>query len=282
MLPTFLIPGAPKAGSSTLYDCLSAHPRILMSDRKEPDFFGGRWGEPISYYESFFRAYAGEAAVGEATVGYMIDPAAPGRIHQVLPDVRFIFALREPVARAVSHYWWRVHTNAETRSLDEVLASDDNYPVECGRYHTYIRRFLALFPMSHMHFVFTDDMAADLDGVIRAAAEFVGAGADAAPDLAPTPSNQARAPRSPAAGKLLSRASASPLKHLAPARVRSLASRTVGSLAQANTRPFRPPPLTPDQQRALRDAFGPEVEGLEGLIGRDLSRWKEPRSPIRG
>jgi len=272
MLPTFLIPGAPKAGSSTLYDCFAAHPQILMSDSKEPDFFGGRWGEGVAYYEGFFGAYDGEAAVGEATVGYMADPAAPGRIQQVIPDVRFIFALREPVARAVSHYWWRVHTNVETRSLDEVLASDDNYPVEMGLYHTHIRRYLEHFPFDRMHFVFTEDMAADLDAVVRAAAGFLGVDPDAA--VVTRPANQARVPRSRAATGLLSRASTLPLKQLAPKRVRSLASRTVGSLARANTRPFRPPPLRPDQRQLLQDTFGPEVEGLERLLDRDLSAWK--------
>lgn len=271
MLPTFLIPGAPKAGSSTLYDCFSAHPQILMSEQKEPDYFSAHWNEPIARYERFFRSHDGELAVGEATVAYLADPDAPARIRQVLPDVRFVIALREPVSRAVSHYWWRVNTNIETRSLDEVLASDDNYPVEYGMYHTQICRFLELFPMSRLHFVFTDDMARDLDAAINSAADFLGV--DRFP-VTTGPSNEARAPRSRAATSLLSRASASPLKHLAPRRVRSLASKTVGSLDRANTRAFRPPPLRPDQRQALEDIFLPEIEGLERLVGRDLSGWK--------
>ncbi len=271
MLPTFLIPGAPKAGSSTLYDCLAAHPQILMSDRKEPDFFGGRWGRGISYYEEFFHAYNGEAAVGEATVGYLSDPEAPGRIHQVLPGVKFVIVLREPVSRAVSHYWWRVNTDVETRTLDEVLDSDDNYPVDCGMYHTQISRFLELFPLSSMHFVFTEDMARDLDAVVRSAGEFLGV--DPVP-VATAASNQARAARSRTATTLLSRASTSRLKHLAPTPVRTWASRTVGMLARANTKPFRPPPLRPDQRCRLQDTFLPDIENLENLLGRDLSAWK--------
>ncbi len=273
MLPTFLIPGAPKAGSSTLYQFLSAHPQILMSDKKEPDFFCGNWGLGLPFYEGCFADYRGETAIGEATVAYMADPVAPGRIHQVLPDVKLIFALREPVSRAVSHYWWRVNTNVETRVLDEVLASDDNYPVEYGLYHTQIRRFLDFFPMARMHFVFTDDMARDLDSVITSATEFLGV--DTGANAGASPSNQARAPRSRTAATLLSRASASPLKHLATRRVRSLASKTVGTLAQANTKAFRPPPLRPDQRRLLQDTFAPEIEGLERLLGRDLTAWKE-------
>lgn len=271
MLPTFLIPGAPKAGSSTLYDCFAAHPQILMSDQKEPDWFSGHWDEPISFYERFFRAYNGELAVGEATVAYLADPDAPARIRQVLPDVKFVVALREPVSRAVSHYWWRVHTNVETRSFDDVLASDGNYPVEFGLYHTQICRYLGLFPMSQMHFVFTDEMAEDLDATVNSAADFLGV--DPFP-VATGPSNEARRPRSRAATSLLARASSSPWKHLAPRRVRELASRTVETLDRANTKPFRPPPLRDDQRRALQEIFLPEVEGLERLVGRDLSHWK--------
>ena len=271
VLPTFLIPGAPKAGSSTLYECFSAHPQILMSDQKEPDFFCGHWAEGLSFYERCFSGYNGEAAIGEATVGYLADPVAPGRIRQVLPDVKFIIVLREPVSRAVSHYWWRVNTNIETRSIDDVLASDDNYPVEFGLYHTQICRYLELFPMSRMYFVFTDDMAEDLDAAVNSAADFLGV--DRVP-VATGPSNLARTPRSRAATSLLARASSSPLKHLAPRRVRALASRTVGTLDRANTKSFRPPPLRDDQRRALQEIFLPEIEGLERLVGRDLSHWK--------
>lgn len=271
MLPTFLIPGAPKAGSSTLYDCFAAHPQILMSERKEPDFFGGRWGQGIAYYEEFFRAYNGEKAIGEATVGYLSDPAAPERIHQVLPDVKFVIVMRDPVSRAVSHYWWRVNTNAETRTLDEVLDSDDNYPVDCGMYHTQICRFLEYFPLSRMHFVLTEDMARDLDGVLRSASDFLGV--DPVP-VTTSASNPARVARSRTATTLLSRASTSRLKHLAPTPVRSWASKTVAMLARANTKPFRPPLLRPDQRRRLQDTFRPDIESLERLLDRDLSEWK--------
>lgn len=272
MLPTFLIPGAPKAGSSTLYQFLSAHPQILMSDKKEPDFFCGNWGLGLPFYEGCFADYRGETAIGEATVAYMADPVAPGRIHQVLPDVKLIFALREPVSRAVSHYWWRVNTNVETRVLDEVLASDDNYPVEYGLYYTQISRYLELFPMSQMHFVFTEDMARDLDAVIRSTAEFLGV--DTGARLDARPSNQARAARSRTATSLLSRASTWQLKELAPRRVRSMASKTVGALARANTKSFRAPPLRPDQRQLLSETFLPEIEGLERLLDRDLADWK--------
>lgn len=271
MLPTFLIPGAPKAGSSTLYDCFAAHPQILMSEQKEPDYFSTRWDEGIEFYERFFRAYDGELAVGEATVAYLADPDAPARILQVLPDVKFVIALREPVSRAISHYWWRVHTNVDPRGLDEVLASDDNYPVEYGLYYTQICRFLEFFPMSRMHFVFLEDMAADLDATINAAVGFLGVDSH---HVTAGPSNEARAARSRMATSLFSRMSASPLKHLAPRRVRSLASRTVGSLDRANTKPFRPPPLRPDQRQSLQETFLPEIEGLEDLLGRDLAAWK--------
>lgn len=272
MLPTFLIPGAPKAGSSTLYDCFSAHPRILMSDGKEPDFFCANWSRGASYYEQCFSGYDGEPAVGEATVAYLADPVAPGRIYELLPEVKFIIVLREPVSRAVSHYWWRMNNNTETRTLDEVLASDDNYPVEYGLYHTQICRYLELFPMSHMHFVFTDEMARDLDAVIRSATEFLGVGAS--PHTA-RPSNQARAPRNRTATNLLSWASSCQLKQLAPKRVRSMASKTVGTLARANTKSFRPPPLRPDQRQLLSETFLPEIEGLERLLDRDLADWKQ-------
>ena len=175
MLPTFLIPGVAKAGSSTLYECFASHPQILMSEGKEPAFFDVHWDEGLEYYAQFFRRYDDEQAIGEATPGYLVDPRAPRRIKSLLPDVKFVIALREPVSRAVSHYWWRVHRKIETRSFDEVLALGiEGYPIQFGLYHTQISRYLSFFPIEHMHFVLLDDLSRDPGAVLREALQFIG------------------------------------------------------------------------------------------------------------
>ena len=74
---------------------------------------------------------------------------------------------------------------------------------------------------------------------------------------------------------MITRARRSTLKQLAPKSVRSLASTTVGRLHRANLKPFSPPPLRGDQLLRLHKIFDPEMERLEGLIGRDLSGWRE-------
>ena len=148
MLPTFIIPGAAKSGSTSLYHNLCQHPDILMSSNKEPNFFLLHWGKDITFYQQFFSHYSGEKAIGEATVGYMPDTRVPARIYSVLPNVKLIFTLRNPVSRAVSHYVWRVNKGQEHRSFDEVLQCGfSEYPILYSLYYTHISRFLEYFPI---------------------------------------------------------------------------------------------------------------------------------------
>src|SRR5437762_6880111 len=123
MLPNFLILGAAKSGTTSLYHVLKQHPQVFVTEKKELHFFvKEHWYRRgmRCYARHFAPARAEHRAVGEATPVYLCHPAAPHRIREHLPEARLIAIVRDPVQRAHSHYWQERRRLNEHRSFDEV------------------------------------------------------------------------------------------------------------------------------------------------------------------
>lgn len=121
-LPDFLVVGAPKCGTSALHAALARHPGLFLCEPKEPKFFltdgpppdsGGGPGDVATWrehvwrrdeYEALFEAAAPGSLCGESTVFYLYDEAAHRRIDKLLPEVRLIAVLRDPIERAHSNW----------------------------------------------------------------------------------------------------------------------------------------------------------------------------------
>ncbi|WP_299656935.1 sulfotransferase domain-containing protein [uncultured Jannaschia sp.] len=128
--PHFLVAGAMKAGTSSLFYYLCQHPRIVGPFRKETHYFtaGHRAGKGEDWYRAHFplRWQLGKGYLtGEATPGYMFEPDGPERIARALPDIRVIVVLRDPVARAVSHYRHEVAMGREFLPFDQAIALEE-------------------------------------------------------------------------------------------------------------------------------------------------------------
>ncbi len=128
--PDFLVAGAMKAGTSSLFYYLSHNPRIVPPLRKEVHYFtaGQRAGKDARWYRAHFplRQHLGARCLtGEATPGYMFETEAPRRIARALPDIRIIVVLRDPVARAVSHYRHEVAMGREYLPFEEAIAIEE-------------------------------------------------------------------------------------------------------------------------------------------------------------
>jgi hypothetical protein len=142
----FMIVGAPKAGTTALFEYLRTHPQIYMPAQKETSFFLRRFERGWDWYADAYLAGApAEAICGEASVVYMagtsyvgdadgprtgpwselsLDELARGlplRIHSVLPDAKVIAMLRDPIQRAMSAYRMAVLYGTEKRSFDEAV-----------------------------------------------------------------------------------------------------------------------------------------------------------------
>jgi Sulfotransferase family len=127
-MPNFFVIGAPRSGTTSLYEYLAAHPDVFMSTVKEPDFFirpslalahplrgaeranldadAARFddlAQDLRSYRSLFASAAGQARVGEASAIYLGNPIAPWHLRAYVPDAKLIAVLRKPTERAFSH-----------------------------------------------------------------------------------------------------------------------------------------------------------------------------------
>lgn len=127
-LPDFLILGAQKAGTTSLYNYLQRHPRIAPAFTKEVHYFTLHYDEPEDWYRAHFpRARALEkrgVLTGEASPYYLFEPRTPQRVAQTLPEARFIVLLRDPVERAYSHYQHERARGREVLEFGAALASE--------------------------------------------------------------------------------------------------------------------------------------------------------------
>ncbi len=119
-LPTFIIIGAMKAGTSSLHNYLNAHPEISMSKKKETDFFltEDHGGRDIKWYKSQFdptKPVRGETSPNYTKRHYY--PGVPERMHKLLPNIKLIYVVRDPIDRLISNYMHAV--NEGKRSLED-------------------------------------------------------------------------------------------------------------------------------------------------------------------
>ena len=122
-LPDFIIIGAQKCGTTSLYFYLSQHPQLLPSSIKEVHFFD-RGGNPMMNTfqkgPSWYRSHFPYQKTFEASPSYIFHPLVPRRIFELVPDVKIIALLRNPTERAIAHFFLRKKRNQEPLSLDEV------------------------------------------------------------------------------------------------------------------------------------------------------------------
>ncbi|MCU1429181.1 MAG: sulfotransferase family protein [Actinomycetia bacterium] len=197
-LPDFMIIGAARAGTTSLYVYLAQHPDVRVPVRKEINFFDQRFALGPDWYRAQFPlGGAGRRwKTGEATPYYLHHPRVPERVRETVPDVRLVVLLRDPVERAFSHYRLLVRRTKENRSFAQIvdeeltmiertggLVADDadnrrtkrEYAiVDRGRYAEQLERWLAVFPRDQLLVLRSEVLFGDPVRTYARALEFVG------------------------------------------------------------------------------------------------------------
>ncbi len=134
VFPDFIIIGAQKCGTTSLYNYLIQHPLIIPSWKKEVHFFDNNFHKGFTFYKSFFptkiyknilrRIYKKRVITGEASPYYIFHPHAYKRIHSLLPNIKLILLLRNPVERALSHYYHEVNNGRENLSFEQAIEKE--------------------------------------------------------------------------------------------------------------------------------------------------------------
>ena len=109
MLPTFIIAGAAKSGTTALHEVLNSHPEICMSWMKGPTYFTEEASRSThqrgkEWYERLFSECVNAQAIGEVSPFYMTGMDAPELIYGTVPKVKLLFVLRNPIDRLYSYY----------------------------------------------------------------------------------------------------------------------------------------------------------------------------------
>jgi len=177
-LPNFVVIGAMKAGTTSLYQYLKGHDEVFMPAIKELDFFvaEANWCRGIEWYRRQFHAAGAARARGEASPLYTQFPThdgVPERMSRVLPGVRLVYVVRDPIERMRSHYEHLVITGAE-KSPPEVALLDNPVYLECSRYAMQLQRYLDHFPREQILVVTSEALKSERRATVERVYEFIG------------------------------------------------------------------------------------------------------------
>lgn len=207
LLPDFCVIGAAKAGTTSLYTWLGEHPFVAPASRKEIHYFTYCYKHGVDWYRGHFptqrerTAFASKHGrpflTGEASPSYLPDLWAPGRVADLLPDVKLLVALRNPVDRAYSQFQMRSREGdepltsfAEAVALEETRLRDElarctveplynSQPLadwsylRWGRYAEHLERWLELFPRQQFHILTLEELSLDPQRTMERVHEFL-------------------------------------------------------------------------------------------------------------
>jgi hypothetical protein len=281
--PDFFIVGAAKAGTTSLFDSLSEHPRVFTPKVKEPHHFSTIAPPPErraffpsirdeGEYLALFASARPEQMVGEASTSYLWDPEAAARIHAVAPGAQIVVMLRDPVERAWSHYLNDAREGFETRSFSDAIEEDVSEPdghwgdaslyVQLGFYTHQVRRYLETFPDTLV--LFFEEFVRDVPGHLDRTCDFLGVPRFDDAAAAVRTSNEYARPRNRLARATLGRGAVREVARVvAPQKVRTFVRQ------QLQTREPKPP-LPADDRARLESLYAGEAEALRDLLGREV------------
>jgi hypothetical protein len=265
-LPSFLVIGAMKAGTTSVAAALADHPEVFMVPGKEVLFFDRPrwWGLGVEWYESRFSGADGCKAAGEASPSYMYNHEAPARMASVVPDAKLVAILRHPVDRAYSHWWYRRLSGHEKRSFRAAMgpSRDGSRSVyeQRGLYLRQLRNVLEHYHRDALHVMLLDDLRSEPAGTFSELCRFLDVDDRVRPDalLQPHNSHEQRGGERPR------------FQRRGWRRVPKRARPVVGHIATAH---LRWKPLDPGLRRELLPRFEEENAALGRFLGRDLSAW---------
>ena len=178
MLPTFLVIGAQKAGTTSLWRYLRANPDVFMAADKELRFFAddGNWHRGLDWYESQFDCGSAAAARGEASPRYAKvhrHPEVHHRVVAALPDIRLVYLVRHPVERMRSHYVEAVRGGFEWRPPDVAFRANPDF-LMTSRYALQLDAWLEHVPRERVLVLRTEDLHARQAEALALVAQFLG------------------------------------------------------------------------------------------------------------
>lgn len=280
--PSFIGIGAQKCATTWIHTNLVPHPGLFVPTRKELDFFSYNYLRGFAWYRHHFAEAAGRVS-GEISPSYLVEPAAPERVHAHDPRTRILVALRDPVERAFSNHVHEVRKGlyplADT-SFEAGLAENPMY-LEQSRYGRHLERWFALFERQQILVLFQEEIAAEPERHLRRIYRFLGVRDDWLPPAFGERSHENVGYRNAAvrdAFRFVGRTG----RRLGLHQFVGAAKRAplVGSLYRMNRRDFRKEIGAMREETRLRliESFADDMRLLTRLLGRDELPWRSWRA----
>ena len=273
MLPNFLIIGSQKAGTTSLYNILKQHPQIFMADRKEINFFfkDDEYARGVDKYAQHFADCADQLACGEASPGYICHPEAPARIHALLPDVKLILTVRDPIKRAISQYWDNRRHLSESHTFAEAVdlyLSDEYHPDKIGYfsrgvYMRYIENYLEYFPRENLLILPFEEMISDSSNFYKHIYTFLGVDEDFSTEDFDEAFNPTEVWKNPFYQMLIRKPR---YQTRIPAKLRRL-------FYWGKKMPFSAPLIDDESRQRLEEFYRPWNDKLRRFLGVELVSW---------
>jgi hypothetical protein len=291
--PNFIIIGAAKSGTTTLYEYLCRHPQIYMCTPKEPDFFSidANYAKGMDWYSSLFNDAKPTQICGEASTTYSRwhqHPLAVERIHSELPHVKLIYIMRHPVDRAYSFYIHRFKGSlhkpqyAVSNTFEETIKQQSEF-IESSYYLEQIEKYLPFFPQESFLFLLMEDLIENPAETLKKILTFI----DVDPQINLIEQEKVVANK---AGDypewFVKKQLLNPLKKvpginlvssILPEQIKSNVYQMIkqAKYKEWKSLQFVPPPMLPETRTMLLDRFREPNLKLAQFLNRDLSHWNQ-------
>lgn len=288
-MPNFLILGAQKAGTTSIYKYLCQHPEIFMSANKEPHYFtlGDMELTPeakrmyshvpltLKEYQQLFQDVQQEKAIGEASTSYLDTPRAARRIKQFLPKAKLIAVLRDPAERAQSHFTFNHKVfNEKLSTFHEVMAAEQQRLSQGlgprfkysgkGFYFEQLQTYFSLFNRDQIQIFLYDDFKADPLTVMQKMFHFLEVDDRFEPDMS-VKYNVSGLYRNKPVEKLMR--IINPLRCVLEKKLPPKLVSYLGRILMKENK------FAPSLRQELIDIYREDILKLQDLLQRDLSTW---------
>lgn len=296
-LPSFIIVGAPRSGTTSLYAYLRQHPEVYMSPLKETNFFlfdgkepalAGPDGENINRdsiyrledYKRLFAARTTEKAAGEASPRYLDCAGTAARIRSLLPDVKLVAILRNPIRRALSHFamrkrdGWEPCETFEAAMADEPRRLQENWAggiyLQRGFYARHLKAYYDHFPDDQVRVYLYEELLERPGELFADLFSYIGVDPGFQPDISRT-FNVSGVIKNPVMRWIWTRTHPAQalVRLLLPKRIRQSISDIFTGLEKETVE------FSPELRRELTEIFQADILSLQQTLKRDLSAWLE-------
>jgi len=280
--PNFFIVGAPKAGTTSIYEYIKNHPQIFMSSIKEPNYFSinilneNDQLKPIrnkKKYLDLFKNIKNEKIIGEASPFYLSDHDAPKLIHDVAPTAKILISIRDPVEREFSHFLMHYVAGETVRTFHDQLqieiknhqTSSEYFALKHGMYYENIKRYLDIFDKNQVKIIIFEEFIRNTEKSLQSLFDFLNIDLSI-PENVDQVYNQFALPRNQISSSIIRNQTLKKIvKNILPRRTSTYIYETFFV-----KKGYKKPDMKNEDRELLVRFYENDVEKIKTLLGREL------------